>query len=64
MILKSILEDVSFRNLDIELEPMREDLGLLINSNFRCKARPEEAVVQALPTSPPSVTVAGSQSSS
>jgi hypothetical protein len=58
LIMKSILEEVSFRNMDLEqLGRTREDMGLVVEVDFslKSKAYAEEGPHHSMPTSPPSM---------
>ena len=57
LLMKSILEEVSFRNVDLDVSKQREQMGLVLQNNFRKKSRNEEGISLNIPTSPPSVFV-------
>ena len=55
--MKSILEEVSFKNLDIDVNREKEKMGLVLEGTFIKKNKIEEMIHLAMPTSPPSVFV-------
>ena len=53
LLLKSILEEASFRTIDLEVGRSREDLGMILGE-YRGKGKHEELPHLDIPTSPPS----------
>ena len=54
LLMKSILEEVSFKNMDLDIS--KEEIPFELDLDFRRKKRMVEKVPLAVPTSPPSVT--------
>ena len=55
LLMKSILEEVSFRNMDLDVKKEGERMGLVLEGDFNKRRFREEGVPLAMPTSPPSV---------
>lgn len=54
LIMKSILQEICFKNMDLDL-PKFDDLPIVLEGDFRRKKKMEEGVSITIPTSPPSV---------
>lgn len=54
LIMKSILQEVSFKNMDLDVS-RSEELTIVLEADFKRKKRIEDGAALAVPHSPPSV---------